>query len=146
MKNNLLAPLLLAVISASFVSSNAFALGAINCARANTTPERILCGDESLIAFDLELMTNYQEVYRHHPDSDLRDTLHNYHTQWLAELNQCADEYCVADALYMRLDYLCLNPALSRSAPLCIETEQFLNMGDTEADFQDIDYGDDTDE
>ena len=85
--------------------SNTFATG-IDCGRASTSSESIICGDAKLLKLDTQLAEVYLKLVN--AKNSNKTQLQKTQKKWLLVRDKCADESCMINAYLERVENLSL--------------------------------------
>jgi uncharacterized protein len=90
-------------VALSLASLNAAHAGGINCAKAKSRVERLICGSKELVAADAALSDVYRETVDAAADGD---KVVQSQRAWLKQRDACADAKCLAETYQSRTDAL----------------------------------------
>ena len=93
----------LALFALSLSSAQLAHAGGINCSKAKSRVERLVCGSKELVAADAALSAAYTETVDAAAEGD---TVVQSQRAWLKQRDACADVKCLADAYGARTEAL----------------------------------------
>jgi len=116
MKTAIIAALLLAASTVAFADGPSF-----DCAKAASSVEKTICGNDLLQRLDIALSKNYKSMMAVSAElpggvQDLRQE----QKAWVAKRNKCTTNKCLVDAYRTRIDNVCDAPMIKGMHPDCI--------------------------
>jgi uncharacterized protein len=91
----------------------------IDCKKASSQAEHMICQSPSLMELDNDLNINLEVTADSDIGSGARSHMRRSQKIWLATRNQCKDEACIAKAYRARIEAICTIPVLTGVRPTC---------------------------
>ena len=80
----------------TLLAASPFSFGAsFDCAKASSTTEKLICGDETISALDEQLAASYKSALEKSSD---KDALKKTQLDWLKQQRACKDKTCLSQA------------------------------------------------